>query len=636
MYKGLSGKGRLSTFLLIDITAVIFSFFSAFFLRFDFAIPFEYGDQYFYWLPVFVAVKLISFSLFGLYRGIWRYTSLWDILNIGKSVLSASVVIMLLFGFTIGLDGFPRSIFLLDFIITMAAVCSIRIAVRLYFSHLQLNTILENNADKKKLILIGAGQTGEKIAREIINSNSSLYDIVGFVDDSPTKRGAMLHGYKILGGVADLENINISYDELLITAASATGDQMRKIVNHCKKTGKLYKTVPSLAELLDGSVSLSSIRDVSYNDLLGREEVKLDMNSIDKFLKGKRVLITGAGGSIGSELARQCLNFNPAMLLLLDNCEYNLFSIEQELNKIKPRTAIRYILGNIRDRKWLGRFCNDFKPQVILHAAAYKHVPIQERHPREAVLTNVFGTLNMINVAHEFRIEKFVLVSTDKAVHPVNVMGATKRLAEMMIQSANQLSRTSFMAVRFGNVLGSSGSVIPIFQDQIKSGGPVRITHPDMIRYFMSIPESAQLILQAGALGEGGEIFVLDMGKPVNIKEMAYDLIRLSGFEPERDIPVVYTGVRPGEKLFEELIISGEHSSKTEHSKIMILRNGNRRIDWSSLKKEIEKLVVVAKSFDSDAIKSQIMDTVPEYEPKEIVRRPDNLDLDIDTASYQA
>jgi len=636
MYKGLSGKGRLSTFLLIDITAVIFSFFSAFFLRFDFAIPFEYGDQYFYWLPVFVAVKLISFSLFGLYRGIWRYTSLWDILNIGKSVLSASVVIMLLFGFTIGLDGFPRSIFLLDFIITMAAVCSIRIAVRLYFSHLQLNTILENNADKKKLILIGAGQTGEKIAREIINSNSSLYDIVGFVDDSPTKRGAMLHGYKILGGVADLENINISYDELLITAASATGDQMRKIVNHCKKTGKRYKTVPSLAELLDGSVSLSSIRDVSYNDLLGREEVKLDMNSIDKFLKGKRVLITGAGGSIGSELARQCLNFNPAMLLLLDNCEYNLFSIEQELNKIKPRTAIRYILGNIRDRKWLGRFCNDFKPQVILHAAAYKHVPIQERHPREAVLTNVFGTLNMINVAHEFRIEKFVLVSTDKAVHPVNVMGATKRLAEMMIQSANQLSRTSFMAVRFGNVLGSSGSVIPIFQDQIKSGGPVRITHPDMIRYFMSIPESAQLILQAGALGEGGEIFVLDMGKPVNIKEMAYDLIRLSGFEPERDIPVVYTGVRPGEKLFEELIISGEHSSKTEHSKIMILRNGNRRIDWSSLKKEIEKLVVVAKSFDSDAIKSQIMDTVPEYEPKEIVRRPDNLDLDIDTASYQA
>jgi len=360
------------------------------------------------------------------------------------------------------------------------------------------------------------------------------------------------------------------------------------------------------------------------------------MNSIDKFLKGKRVLVTGAGGSIGAELVRQCLNFNPAMLLLLDNSEYNLFSIEQELNKIKPKSAIRYVLGNIRDKKWLGRFFNDFKPQVVLHAAAYKHVPIQERHPREAVLTNVFGTLNLIDVAHKSKVEKFVLVSTDKAVHPVNVMGATKRLAEMMIQSVNRLSSTAFMAVRFGNVLGSSGSVIPIFQDQIKHGGPVRITHPDMIRYFMSIPESAQLILQAGALGIGGEVFVLDMGKPVNIKEMAYDLIRLSGFEPEKDIPVVYTGVRPGEKLFEELIISGEQSNKTEHSKIMILRNGNRRNDWSDLQKEIEKLVLVAKSFDSDTIKSQLMDTVPEYEPKEFITKPANLDLDIDTASYQA
>ncbi|MCK5330113.1 MAG: polysaccharide biosynthesis protein, partial [Candidatus Marinimicrobia bacterium] len=512
----------------------------------------------------------------------------------------------------------------------------IRVSVRLYFSNRHHESSYKNDQPLKRLILIGAGQTGEKIAREIINSASSAYSIVGFMDDNPIKHGAMLHGYKILGTVADLDHITLSYDELLITAPSATGDQMRRIVKHCKNAGKRYKTVPSLTELIDGSVSLSTIRDVSYNDLLGRAEVKLDMNSIDKFLKGKRVLVTGAGGSIGSELVRQCLNFDPAMLLLLDNSEYNLFMVEQELNKVHSRTSIRFVLGNIRDKNWLGRFCNDYKPQVVLHAAAYKHVPIQERHPREAVLTNVFGTLNLIDVAHEFKIEKFVLVSTDKAVHPVNVMGATKRLAEMMIQSVSRLSNTAFMAVRFGNVLGSSGSVIPIFQDQIKHGGPVRITHPDMIRYFMSIPESAQLILQAGALGEGGEVFVLDMGKPVNIKEMAYDLIRLSGFEPEEDIPVVYTGVRPGEKLFEELIISGEHSSKTEHSKIMILRNGNRRNDWSDLKKEIDKLVVVAKSFDSDTIKSQLMDTVPEYEPREFIQKPSNLDLNIDTASYRA
>ena len=636
MYKGLSGKGRLGTFLLIDLTVIILSFFSAFFLRFDFAVPFEYGRQYFIWLPVFAAVKLISFSFFGLYRGIWRYTSLWDIINIGKAVLSASVVVILLFGFTIGFDGFPRSIFLLDFIITMIAVSSTRIAVRIYFSHTQTETNTPNKPDKKKLILIGAGQTGEKIAREIINSSSSPYSIVGFVDDTPSKSGAMLHGYKVLGGVADLPKITIPYDELLITAPSANGDQMRKIVMSCKETGKRYKTVPTLSELIDGNISLSAIRDVSYNDLLGREEVKLDMNSIDAFLNGKRVLVTGAGGSIGSELVRQCLNFNPAMLLLLDNSEYNLFSIEQELSKQKPKSVVRYILGNIRDRKWLDRFCHDYKPQVILHAAAYKHVPIQERHPREAVLTNVFGTQNLVQVAHESGVEKFVLVSTDKAVHPVNVMGATKRLTEIMVQSINRKSKTAFMAVRFGNVLGSSGSVIPIFREQIRRGGPVRVTHPDMIRYFMSIPEASQLILQAGALGSGGEVFVLDMGKPIKIKDMAYDLIRLSGFEPETEIPVVYTGVRSGEKLYEELVISGEDVNQTDHQKIMIIRNGNSRLDWENLSLNIDKLVYVAKSFDNDTVKSHLIKIVPEYEPGDFVKKPDDLDWNVEGKSFEA
>jgi len=622
--------------LSIDFIAIVISFFTTFLLRFDFSLPAGYGSFYLIWLPIFIAVKLVSFYLFGLYRGIWRYTSLWDVINIAKSAASASLVLILLFAFTGGFTGFPRSIFFLDFLITIMLISFIRISVRLYFSNRHQETNYKNDQPLKRLILIGAGQTGEKIAREIINSSSSPYSIVGFMDDNPIKHGAMLHGYKILGTVADLENITRPYDELLITAPSATGDQMRRIVKYCKNTGKRYKTVPSLTELLDGSISLSTIRDVSYNDLLGRAEVKLDMNSIDKFLKGKRVLVTGAGGSIGSELVRQCLNFDPAMLLLLDNSEYNLFTIEQELNTVHSRTSIRFVLGNIRDKNWLSRFCNDFKPQVILHAAAYKHVPITERYPREAVLTNVFGTLNLINVANKSKVEKFVLVSTDKAVHPVNVMGATKRLAEMMIQSINQLSDTVFMAVRFGNVLGSSGSVIPIFQNQIKSGGPVRITHPDMIRYFMSIPEAAQLILQAGALGDGGEVFVLDMGKPVNIRDMAYDLIRLSGLEPEKDIPIVYTGVRPGEKLFEELIISGEKSSKTEHYKIMILRNGNHRLLWSELKNTIEKLVIIAKSFDSDTIKSGLKEAVPEYEPKDYMNKKSNLDWDIDTTSFRA
>jgi len=321
MYKGLSGKSRLSVFITIDLLAIAISFFGAFILRFDFSIPIEYSQFYLVWLPVFIVIKLISFNLFGLYRGIWRYTSLWDIINIGKSALSATVAILILFGMIVGFESFPISIFLLDFILTIFAVSLIRISVRLYFSHLHIERNINNLTSSKKLIVIGAGQTGEKIAREIINSSHSPYSIVGFVDDNPSKKGAMLHGYKILGTVADLGKITLPYDELLITAPSSTGEQMRRIVTYCKNTGKRYKTVPSLVELIDSGISLSVIRDVSYNDLLGREEVKLDMNSIDKFLKGKRVLVTGAGGSIGSELVRQCLNFNPAMLLFTMQCK---------------------------------------------------------------------------------------------------------------------------------------------------------------------------------------------------------------------------------------------------------------------------------------------------------------------------
>ena len=304
MYKGFSGKGRLGTFLLIDSSALIFSFFVAFLLRFDFSIPAEYLNLSLLWLPVFIAVKLSSFAFFGLYRGIWRYTSLWDILNISKAVLSASIIVILLFGFSVGFSGFPRSIFLLDLILTVISISAVRVGVRVYFSHFQEEASRTQKVDKKRLILVGAGNTGEKIAREIINSNYSPYSIVGFVDDNPSKRGAMLHGYRVLGAVHDLDKLTLPYDELLITAPSASGEQMREIVKHCKKAGKRYKTVPSLAELIDGKVSLSTVRDVSYNDLLGREEVRLDMNSIDDFLKGKRVLITGAGGSIGAAVSQ--------------------------------------------------------------------------------------------------------------------------------------------------------------------------------------------------------------------------------------------------------------------------------------------------------------------------------------------
>jgi len=557
-------------------------------------------------------------------------------LNIVKAAFTASVIILFGFGIVEGFAGFPRSVFLLDLLLTVILVGSSRISIRLYYSHIYLRPGTSNNVIKKKILLIGAGRTGEKIAREITNSTDSQYEILGFIDDDPTRRGARLHGYKVLGTIKDMTQLSLDYDEIVITAPSATGNQMRRIVKQCKKTGKRYKTVPSFTEMLNRDISINSIRDVSYNDLLGREEVKLDMNSIDTLLKGKRILVTGAGGSIGSELVRQCMNFNPAMLILLDNSEFNLFSIEQELRRNKSSLAMRYILGDIKDENWIMKVFSDYQPQVVLHAAAYKHVPIQEAFPREAVLTNVKGTMNLINISHENKVEKFVLVSTDKAVHPVNVMGATKRLAEMMVQCNIKGSKTTYMAVRFGNVLGSSGSVIPIFQKQIENGGPVRITHPDMIRYFMSIPEAAQLILQAGAIGEGSEIFVLDMGKPINIKDMAYDLIRLSGLEPEEDIPVIFTGVRPGEKLYEELITSGEQIIKTNHKKIVVLKNDSNRQSWFELSMDIEKLILTTQSFDSDSIKHRLHHIIPEYEPQDILT-PDKTKLqDWDSKSFEA
>ncbi|MCH7614026.1 MAG: polysaccharide biosynthesis protein, partial [Candidatus Marinimicrobia bacterium] len=375
-------------------------------------------------------------------------------------------------------------------------------------------------------------------------------------------------------------------------------------------------TVPSLAELIDKDITLAAIRDVSYVDLLGREEVKLDRNSIEHLLKGKRILISGAGGSIGSELVKQCLAFDPVEIICVDYSEENLFKISIETGKIKTRTVIKSILGNILEKNHMEKIISENRPQIIFHAAAYKHVPIQELHPWAAVKTNVGGTMNLIELADKYRVEKFVLVSTDKAVNPVNVMGATKRLAEKLIQSFNVESKTQFLAVRFGNVIGSSGSAIPIFQDQINSGGPVTITHPEMTRYFMSIQEAAQLILQAGAIGEKGKIFLLEMGKPIKIVQLARDLIRLSGLEPDRDIPIVYTGLRPGEKLYEELQSVGEKVILTEHKKIMILDDDNHQLSWPALKSAIKDLLNISENLDSDEIQSKLRQLIPTYKPR--------------------
>ena len=636
MQNKMFSRYRRSFLISIDLLVIVFSFFGAFLLRFDFTLPGDYSSFYLVWLPIFIVLKLSIFYFFGLYKVIWRFTSIWELLKIVKAVTFGSVTIILCLWFSSGFDGFPRSILLLDYMLTIFATSLSRISVRIYFTHFYNRPLLSEESSKKKLLLIGAGRTGSKIAREIIDTPASPYSIAGFIDDDPSKKNALLHGYQVLGTVADLVNIRVKFDEILITAPTASGDQIRRIVKFCKLSGKNYKIVPSLTELLDKEVSLSAIRDVSYVDLLGREEVKLDKNSIENLLKGKRVLITGAGGSIGSELVRQCLVYNPAELICIDNSEENLFNISSEMEQIKTRAVIKSILGDILEKKHMEKIINEMRPQIIFHAAAYKHVPIQELHPWAAVKTNVGGTMNLINLADKYRVEKFVLVSTDKAVNPVNVMGATKRLAEKLIQSINIDSKTEFSAVRFGNVIGSSGSAIPTFQKQINSGGPVTITHPEMTRYFMSIQEAAQLILQAGAYGKKGKIFLLEMGKPIKILQLARDLIRLSGLEPDTDISIVFTGLRPGEKLYEELQSLDEKVIPSEHKKIMILDDSNHEMSWDALKNTIEDLLNIAENLDSDEIQSKLSQLLPDYKPSSFIPHYDDDRLEPFTIKGQA
>ena len=605
--------------MLVDAATVAISLYCAFLLRFDFSIPAEFQGLLVAWLPIFILVQITVFYLTGLYDHIWRFTSLFDLFAIIRSVSVACAISFLGIFFYMGVAGYPRTVLLLYFILNIIVVCVSRISVRIYFSHFHEDSALRNPNPRKNLILIGAGRTGEKIAREIISMPSAPFKIVGFIDDDPDKQGARLHGYRVLGTTADIPHLTIQFDELLITASSATGDQIRKIIDACKSTGKRFKTVPSLMELIDKDVSLAAIRDVSYIDLLGREEVKLDMDSIETLLHGKRVLITGAGGSIGSELVKQCLAFDPSEIICLDSSEEKIFDIMTEIDIIKSKTIIKPVLGNINQINQLAKVFNENRPQIIFHAAAYKHVPIQEIHPWTAVRTNVGGTLSIVEMADKYQAEKFVLVSTDKAVNPVNIMGATKRLAEKLIQSINVNSNTQFLAVRFGNVMGSSGSAIPTFQKQINSGGPVTITHPEMTRYFMSLQEASQLILQSGAIGKDGEIILLEMGKPIKIDQMARDLIKLSGLEPEKDIPIVYSGLRPGEKLYEELLSRDENIIKTSHKKIMILKDGNHYLQWEALKSTVKDLLKIAEDLDPDKIQIKLKELLPEYTPRSLL-----------------
>ena len=469
-----------------DIAVGAFSIYLSFLLRFDGKVPEEYYSLLMISMPWFSLTQIIIFYLFGLYARIWRYTSIYDLYAISNSVFFASVISFLGGFYFFDIGSYPRSIYLLYYIFNFILTSGCRLAIRVYYSHYHESPSFKSEIVKKKLLLLGAGKTGDQIAREILTSSRNLYSIAGFIDDDKNKQGALLHGKKVFCGVNEMAHLKIDFDEVLITCPSSTGDQMRRIVKACKQTGKRYKTVPTLNEIIgQKQITLDNVRDVSYSDLLGREEVKLDMNSIENMLNGKRILITGAGGSIGSELVNQCLAFNPAEIICLDIGEEKIYNLNCFIEKNQTKIIIKTVLASVENLRELKKVFIENRPHIVFHAAAYKHVPIQEQHPWIAVRVNIAGTKNMVELSDYYNVEKFVLVSTDKAVNPVNVMGATKRVAEKLIQSFNAESKTCYLSVRFGNVLGSSGSAIPTFQKQIKAGGPITVTHPEMTRYFM-------------------------------------------------------------------------------------------------------------------------------------------------------
>jgi FlaA1/EpsC-like NDP-sugar epimerase len=516
----------------------------------------------------------------------------------------------------------------MDGVFTFLLVGGKLMAIRSYYSGFANPKIREELFPKvtyKNVLIIGAGDAGEKILREIFENNQLHYKVIGFIDDDPQKKGRSIHGIPVLGNLEKITSILEKEDvkEILIAIPSANGDQIRNIVETCKDCDVSYKILPGIGELIDGRVSIKILRDISYEDLLGRPPVQLDNTGIHGYLNGKTVLITGCGGSIGSELCRQVIKYQPNYLVLLDASEMNLFNIQMELQNEYSFHKCEAILGQVQNELLMEDIFKKYKPQIVFHAAAYKHVPMMEKNPWEAVFNNIIGSRIAMEMSIKYQVERFVLISTDKAVRPSNVMGTSKRVTELIMQSL-QGNSTLLMAVRFGNVIGSSGSVIPVFRRQIEKGGPVTVTHPEVNRYFMTIPESTQLVLQAAAMGKGGEIFILKMGTPVKIADMARDLIRLSGKEPDVDIKIIYTGLRDGEKLYEELITEGEDILSTGHEKIMVLRsndhaNGVNHLQSirQKLDEDIEELVKCSLYHNAGTIKKKLKEIVPEYTPQE-------------------
>jgi len=591
-----------------DILWVPVALVLAYLLRFNFdGIPPAHRQSLYQLLVFAPPVQGAFFWLFGLYRGFWRFASIPDLVRIFKAIGMGTLVITVIDGLLTRFQGIPRSVFILYPLLLVGGLCGPRILFRWLKDH---RFSLKKNVGKRTLI-IGAGRAGELLVRDLLHRVE--YTPVAFLDDDDALFNREIHGVRVVGKTKDIPRVvaDEAIELVLLAIPSAGKKVIRQLVQRCREVGVVCQTLPSVHEMVGMPVDADRLRSITVEDLLGREPVKLDKEAISGYLSGKSVLITGGGGSIGSELCRQVASIGPERLIIFDHGEFNLYSIDHELRAHFPDLKIETVLGDVKDSERVKWVFSTFTPNVVFHAAAYKHVPMVEENPAEGIMNNVYGTRCVADAADKFGAERFVLVSTDKAVNPANIMGASKRVAELYCQNLDRLSGTCFITTRFGNVLGSTGSVVPLFQQQIKEGGPVTVTHPDITRFFMTIPESVSLILQAGAMGTGGEIFVLDMGEPVLIRDLAEQMIKLSGLEPGEDIKIIYTGLRPGEKLYEELLHESEELRPTNHEKLLLAQS--REVEWEWLLKELDVLLQAAMSRDLERLLDSLQIIVPEY-----------------------
>jgi len=602
-------KYRYFFIVLTHTCIVIIAYFLSYLLRFDFQVA-SYLLAFYKTLPLLVLIKIVTFFYFGLYNSSWRYVSIEDLWQIFKATFVSGIVFMVCVIIFYGLVGFPRSIFILDWGLCLGIIGGLRFAARLVKEKFNISALRLNG--HRKVLIIGAGSAGILVLKECRSNPHIHYNIVGFIDDDLGKKKLSIHGIKVLGTRHLLPKIieQNGIEEVIIAMPSAKGEVIRECIRYCQTPGIKIKIVPAIYKILDGQVQIK-LREVQPEDLLGREGVQIDNNEILKYIKNKVVLITGAAGSIGSELSRQVASFSPQKLVLIDYNENDIYFLTFELKKHYPNLLLETFIGDVKDVGLLKNIFSKTRPQIVFHSAAHKHVPLMEENPAAAVKNNIIGTRNLIYAANHYKAESFVFISTDKAVNPKSVMGATKRIGEMLLQAKAKISKTRFIAVRFGNVLGSKGSVIPLFKTQIENGGPVTVTHPEATRFFMSIREAVQLVLQASTMGKGGEIFVLDMGEPIKIIELAKNLITLSGLKPDKDIAIKIIGLRAGEKMYEETLSDVEKGKTTKHKKIYIASPENFNV--KKLNKNIKELEKLANVMEYKTIISKIETMVAFY-----------------------